>query len=82
MAETIVQCDGCGAHGRRAENAAAPDFWFYVESVDRTFGKGGIYVVWACSESCRDGMWKRGPGRGVVNDVSTMRQRAKKAKAT
>jgi len=28
MPETIVQCDGCGAHGRRAENAIAPDFWF------------------------------------------------------
>ena len=82
MPETIVKCDGCGAHGRRAENAIAPDFWFYIESVDRTFGKDGIYVVWACSEACRDGMWKRGPGRGQIDDAGTFRKRSAIARKT
>jgi hypothetical protein len=80
MSETIVQCDECGTHGRRAADAAAPDFWFYIESVDQTFGPGGIYIVWACSEACRDRMWKRGPGRGVVDDDSSFRMRKKRAR--
>lgn len=80
MAESIVQCDHCGAHGRRSENAAAPDFWFYIESVDRSIGTRGVYVVWACSKECRKAMWKRGPGRGVMDDLSTARMRARKVK--
>lgn len=83
MPETIVKCDCCGAHGRRAESCAAPDFWFYIESVDRTFhGKDGIYIVWACSEACRDGMWKRGPGRGSIDDAGTFRRRDQIARKT
>ena len=77
--DAIVQCDGCGAHGRRDVDAIAPDFWFYIESTDRTFGKGGVYIVWACSEVCRDAMWKRGPGRGQIDSVGTARRRASKA---
>ncbi len=73
--DAIVKCDGCAALGRRAKDAIAPDFWFYIESEDRTFGKGGVYVVWACSEACRDGLWKRGPGRGQIDDAGTRRAR-------
>ncbi len=82
MAETIVQCDGCGAHGRRAETAAAPDFWFYIAATDRTFSKsGGLFIIWACSEACRDSMWRKGPALGAIDDVGTFRIRDKKAKA-
>lgn len=80
MSDAIVKCDGCGAHGRRAEGCAAPDFWFYLESVDRTEGRprDSIFVVWACSESCRDALWKRGPGRGVVDERGSHRLREKR----
>lgn len=71
MGKSIVQCDGCGAHAQRAEDAAAPDFWYYLESVDHTFGKGGIYIVWACSIKCREGLWRKGPGHGQVDDRRT-----------
>lgn len=66
--ESIVQCDGCGTHGKKRIGDAAPDFWFYLESENRTPRRDGrktdVYIVWACSESCRDGLWKRGPGPG------------------
>lgn len=80
MSGSIVRCDGCGQHGRRAADAAAPDFWFYLESIDRTFGEDGVYVVWACSEGCRDGLWKRGPGRGQIDDQGTARARVRAAR--
>lgn len=75
MSDAIAICDNCGAHGGRAENAAAPDFWFYIESTDRTPGSRGLYVVWACSEECRASLWKLGPGRGLIDEVATQRAR-------
>lgn len=78
MSGSIVKCDGCGAHGRRKASNAAPDFWFYLESTDNTPGrrKGEIYVVYACSEACRDGMWKQ-TGRGQIDEEGSQRMRAK-----
>jgi len=63
----IVQCDGCGAYAHRRADRPCPDHWFYLESVDRTppRSKQRVYIVWACSEACRDALWKRGPGPGV-----------------
>lgn len=82
MNHSIVKCDHCGSLGKRAEGCAAPDFWFYLESEDRTEGRprDAIFVVWACSEACRDGLWKRGPGRGVVDDARKFRIREKVAR--
>ncbi len=67
--DAVVQCDGCGAHGRRRAEHPSPDFWFYLESINRTPGEEDhVYIVWACSEACRDAMWKRGPGPRVIDE--------------
>lgn len=69
---TIVQCDGCKAHGTKRPGDAAPDFWFYMVTENVTPRRDGrktdIYIVWACTEACRDGLWKRGPGPGVIDE--------------
>ena len=77
----IVKCDGCNAHGRRVSGACAPDFWFYLESTDNTPGKrrGMVYIIYACSDGCRDALWKRGPGRGQIDEAGSKRMRAKEA---
>lgn len=85
MAETIVQCDGCGAHARRRANHPCPEHWFYLESTDRTNPDGlKIYIVWACSAACRDALWKSGPGPAVIDDAGTMRlrERARRKRST
>lgn len=78
MPNEVVRCDGCGAHGRRRRDHPSPDFWFYIESVDRTNPrKHGVYIIWACSELCRDNLWKRGPGPANINENGTDKMRAK-----
>lgn len=71
----IVRCDGCQEPGRRRPGRACPDFWFFIESkVART--KDQIYVVYACSEACRDKLWRRGPGSPIDEEGSArMRKR-------
>lgn len=77
-AGSAVKCDACGALGHRHAGCAAPDFWFYIESTNNTPGKrsGEIYVVYACTEGCRDGIWKR-TGRGEIDEGGSQRMRAK-----
>lgn len=72
----IVKCDGCNTHGRRRAGYMVPDGWFYIESVVSHSVKRRVHVVYACSESCRDGMWRRGPGPNCVDERGTMRMRA------
>ena len=84
MSGSVVRCDKCGAHGQRRESDVAPDFWFFIESVDRTPGSkraGRIYVVYACSEPCRDGLWKcASSGRGGIDEAGSQRYREQLAK--
>jgi len=81
MSDSVVKCDGCGAFGRRTEDAAAPDFWFFIAADDRTKGAPHmIFVIWACSTECRDAMWKPGPARNFIDERGTFRMREKKAK--
>ena len=71
-----VICDGCGEPGRRPLGHAAPHFWFFIESQDQTPGRGGsTYIVWACSEECRDKLWQRGPGPSSIDEDSSERMR-------
>lgn len=79
MGDAIVQCDGCGAMARRRAGDACPDHWFYLESEDRTpGGPPSVYIVWACSESCRDKLWRRGPAGPTRADLSPERKRPRK----
>lgn len=68
--DAIVKCEGCGDLGRRRPGHPCPDHWLYLESVDRTPGqkKNIVHIVWACSEECSVGMWKRGPGPNVIDE--------------
>jgi len=83
MGDAIVKCDCCGTHGRRRPDRPCPDFWFYLESLDRTQGtrRGHVYIVWACSAACRDAIWKRGPGPSSIDEAGTQRDREKATKA-
>lgn len=84
----IVHCDGCGQPARRRSDCPSPDHWFYLESVDRSSGnpqsKYRVYIVWACSEECRDGIWKKGPGpsagAGSIDEEGTARWRKRMGK--
>lgn len=59
-----VKCDGCGVGGRRRMRAVAPAGWFYLEiQEDDEDTEDDAMIAYACSEECRDTMWKRGPGR-------------------
>ena len=68
--DSIVKCDGCGAPGRRRLGCVSPDHWFHIESTERKRGRdtGYVYIVWACSVACRDGMWKCGARPGFVEE--------------
>lgn len=79
---SIVQCDACRERGRRRAGCACPDFWFFIESTNRTPGvpDGSVYIVYACSEACRDGLWRGGPGPGIIDEDGSMRERARIAK--
>lgn len=81
----IVKCDGCGQPGQRRPGCASPDHWFYIEAIDRTPGSkraGRIFVTLACSEACRDGLWQRGPGDGVIDEAGTVSYRKLLTKET
>jgi len=73
----IVQCDHCDTKGVRRPTDIAPDFWFYLESTDRTDRKRlQTYVVYACSETCRDALWRPSrDGRGKIDEEGSQRQR-------
>lgn len=72
----IVKCDGCNAYGRRREGYMVPEHWFYIESVVAHSTRRRVHVVYACSNLCRDSLWKQGPGPKVVDEGGTMRMRA------
>jgi hypothetical protein len=55
-----VKCDGCGATGLRSLRTPCPADWWYLVSKDE--GGNGDYYVFACSISCRQGLWQKGPG--------------------
>lgn len=80
----IVKCEGCGALGKRRPGHPCPDFWFYLESINRTKsngrGGGSVYVLWACSQPCRDGLWKKGPGPNEIDESASQRDRDQMAK--
>ncbi len=71
----IVKCDCCGQPGKRRLGCMVPEHWFYIESKIAHSTKQRVHVVYACSEECRDGSWKRGPGPGVVDESGTDRMR-------
>lgn len=81
MSDPIAKCDGCGALARRRPGFPCPDHWFFIESVAGS--SGDVYVVWACSDVCREKVWKRGPSGGVrveergVGGQATARARAR-----
>lgn len=78
--DDVVRCDGCNALARRRRGYEAPDFWFWLESkVDRPWRKDSrtIHIVYACSEACRDGLWKQGKGPGRIDEEGTARMREK-----
>lgn len=79
----IVKCEGCGQLGRRRPGHPCPDFWFYLESIDRTLSKGrgdgNVYIVWACSAKCRDEMWKLGPGPNNIDEAGSQHDREKRS---
>ncbi len=77
MAEVIVKCDGCGQPGKRRLGYMVPEHWFFIESAVAHSTRSRVHIVYACSESCRDTMWKRGPGPDVVDERGTDRMRAK-----
>lgn len=56
MSDPIAKCDGCGAAARRRPGFLCPDFWHYLK-LER---KRSIFVAWACSDACRDGLWRQG----------------------
>lgn len=72
----IVKCDGCGVLAKRRPGHPCPDFWFYIESINRTFSKKTVYVVWACSETCKEMMWNRGPGPKNIDEAASAADRA------
>jgi hypothetical protein len=55
-----VECDRCGAVGRRRRFRIAPDGWLYAEFKDLTSGE--TYYAYACSPACAVVEWKAGPG--------------------
>lgn len=75
----IAKCDGCGAAARRRPEYPCPDFWFYLES-KRQSDPNQMYVVWACSEECRDKLWKQGPGTPWIDEDGSKRLHARKLK--
>lgn len=56
----IAKCDNCDERARKPHGFACPIGWLYLES-ERQSDKS-VYIVWACSEACRDNLWKKGPG--------------------
>lgn len=76
MADIIVRCDGCNQPGKRRLGYMVPERWFFIESKVQ-HRKNYVHVVYACSESCRDAMWRTGPGPGVVDERGTDRMREK-----
>lgn len=73
----IVQCDHCDTKGVRRPTDIAPDFWFYLESFNRTDPQRlSTYVVYACCEACRDQLWQPArAGRGKIDEAASQRAR-------
>lgn len=56
-------CEVCGRSGRRRKMKHCPDGWYYAETlVEGPGGKQAVYVLAACSETCRNTFWRPGPG--------------------
>lgn len=66
MSESM-KCDNCPAEGKRRRRTYAPDGWFYAVSADENGNE--YYIIAVCSESCRDAIWKVGPGLFALEDV-------------
>jgi hypothetical protein len=55
-----VKCECCGKSGRRPRMHPAPENWFFIESTIED--ENDTLFVYACSEECKAGVWKKGPG--------------------
>jgi hypothetical protein len=55
-----VRCDSCGKRGVRPRFYPAPKGWFFIASVIED--ENDTFYVYACSESCTECLWKKGPG--------------------
>lgn len=55
-----VQCDGCKRHGKRRRRTIAPEGWFFLER--KLEDEDDSIIIWACSEACKDSLWRPGPG--------------------
>ena len=70
-ADYIAKCDNCEERARKRDDHPCPDHWFYLESVRQS--DRSVYIVWACSETCRDALWKRGPGPANIDEDASRR---------
>lgn len=77
--EYVAKCDGCSERAKKRAGRPCPDHWFYLESVRQS--DCHVYIVWACSETCRDKLWQRGPGPVNLDEEGGQREIAKRAAA-
>ncbi len=76
--EIIENVADAGQSGRRRPGHPCPDHWHYLETVDRTLGKHGVYILWVCSDECRASLWSqwaKGPGPANLDEKGTDRMR-------
>lgn len=71
----IVRCDGCNEPGKRRRGYMVPEHWHYIESKVAHSTRGQVHIVFACSDACRDSLWRRGPGPGDCDERGTERMR-------
>lgn len=43
-----------------AQNAPSSESWFFIASEMKD--ENDIFYIYACSEECKAGVWKKGPG--------------------
>lgn len=55
------KCEVCEEIGRRRRFTLVPDEWFYAEVSDTE--TGAVSVIGVCSEKCKNGFFRKGPGR-------------------
>lgn len=56
-----VKCEKCGQTGPRRMGRPAPEGWYFIEAVDEEDPEM-VFLIYACSVACRDGLWQLGPG--------------------
>lgn len=66
-----VRCDCCSIFGLRKRGRIAPKGWSYIAGVldgDREDpNPEDVVYVYACSERCKDDIWKEGPGKLITS---------------